>query len=175
MASLRHRFLMTFVNLYPPLLGSGIRVHYPKDDPYTIVVRMKLHWWNKNLFGTHFGGSLYAMCDPFFVFIVMKNVGPGYLVWDKAVQIEFLKPGRGRVTGCYHVPPEEIARVKALADAGEKVEPVYVGEIVADDGTLVARVTKRLWVRKKTGEPRPGQSSAAAPEKTAPPRAAQKP
>jgi acyl-coenzyme A thioesterase PaaI-like protein len=175
MASLRHRFLMRFVNLYPPFLGAGIRVSYPKDDPYTIVVRMKLHWWNKNLFGTHFGGSLYAMCDPFFVFIVMKNLGPGYIVWDKAVQIEFLRPGRGRVTGRYHVPPEEIARVKALADAGEKVEPVYIGEIVADDGTLVARVTKRLWVRKKTAPPSPGQSSAAAPEKIAPPREAQKP
>jgi acyl-coenzyme A thioesterase PaaI-like protein len=174
MASLRHRVLMRFVNLYPPLLGAGIRVHTPKDDPYTIVVRMKLHWWNRNLFGTHFGGSLYAMCDPFFVFIVMKNLGSGYLVWDKAVQIEFLKPGRGRVTGRYHVPPEEIARVKALADAGEKVEPVYVGEILADDGTLVARVTKRLWVRKKRPEG-PVQSSAAAPENTAPPRAAQKP
>jgi acyl-coenzyme A thioesterase PaaI-like protein len=175
MASLRHRVLMKFVNLYPPFLGAGIRVSYPKDDAYTIVVRMKLRWWNRNLFGTHFGGSLYAMCDPFFVFIVMSNLGRGYLVWDKAVQIEFLKPGRGRVTGRYHIPPEEIGRVKALADAGEKVEPVYVGEIVADDGTLVARVTKRLWVRKKTADARPGQSSAAAPENTAPPRAAQKP
>lgn len=68
---------MRFVNLYPPLLGAGIRLSYPKDDPYTIVVRMGLHWWNKNLFGTHFGGSLYAMCDPFFVFIVLKNLGPG--------------------------------------------------------------------------------------------------
>jgi acyl-coenzyme A thioesterase PaaI-like protein len=149
MASLRHRFLMRFVNLYPPFLGAGIRVTYPEGDPHTIVVRLGLHWWNKNLFGTQFGGSLYAMCDPFFVFIVLRNLGPGYIVWDKAVQIEFLKPGRGRVTGRYHVPPEEIARVKALADAGEKVEPVYVGEIRADDGLLVARVTKRLWVRKK--------------------------
>ena len=149
MATVRQRLLMRFVNLYPPLLGAGIRVSYPKDDAHTIVVRLGLHWWNRNLFGTQFGGSLYMMCDPFFLFIVAKNLGPGYQVWDKAAQIEFLKPGRGRVTGRYHVPPEEIARVKALADAGEKVEPVYVGEIVADDGTLVARVTKRLWVRKK--------------------------
>jgi acyl-coenzyme A thioesterase PaaI-like protein len=149
MASLRHRVLMRFVNLYPPFLGAGIRVTHPKGDPHSIVVRLGLHWWNKNLFGTQFGGSLYSMCDPFFVFIVLRNLGPGYIVWDKAVRIEFLKPGRGRVTGRYHVPPEEIARVKALADAGETVEPVYVGEIRADDGRLVARVTKTLWVRKK--------------------------
>lgn len=150
MSDLRQRLMMKFVNFYPPVLGAGIRVRYPKDDPHTVVVRMKLRWYNRNLFGTHFGGSLYAMADPFFVFIVTRNIGPGYLVWDKKATIEFLKPGRGPVTGRYHVPPEEVARVKALADAGETVEPVYMGEIVADDGTLVARVTKTLWVRKKT-------------------------
>jgi acyl-coenzyme A thioesterase PaaI-like protein len=151
MASFRQRLMMKFVNLYPPFLGAGIRVSYPKDDPYTIVVSMKLRFYNRNLFGTHFGGSLYAMTDPFFVFILVKHLGPGYLVWNKKATIEFLKPGRGRVTGRYHVPAEEGTRVKALADAGETVEPVYTAEVVADDGTLVARVTQTLWVRKKTG------------------------
>ena len=149
MASLVQRLAMRFVNLYPPFLGMAIRVSYPKDDPYAIVVTAPLRLRNRNLFGTQFGGTLYAMADPFFVFILMKHLGPGYLVWDKKATIEFLKPGRGRVTGRYRLPPEEIARVKALADAGETVEPVYTGEIVADDGTLVARVTKTLWVRKR--------------------------
>ena len=150
MPSIRHRFLMRFVNLYPPFLGAGIRVSYPEGDPYTIVVRMGLHWWNKNLFGTQFGGSLYSMCDPQFVFIVLRNLGPGYLVWNKSAQIEFLRPGRGRVPATFHVPPEKIAEIRAAADRGERVEPVLVVEIVGDDGGLVARVTETLWVKKKT-------------------------
>jgi len=151
MASFRQRLLMRFVNFYPPFLGAGIRVSYPKNDPFTIVVSMKLRFYNRNLFGTHFGGSLYAMTDPFFVFIVVKHLGPGYLVWNKAAQIEFLRPGRGRVTATFHVLPEKIDEIRAAADRGEKVEPVLVAEIVADDGQLVARVTQTLWVRKKTG------------------------
>ena len=150
MASPKQRLAMRLVNFYPPFLGAGIRVTYPKDDDHTIVVRMKLTFYNRNLFGTQFGGSLYAMADPFFVFILMRHLGGGYLVWDKKAQIEFLKPGRGTVMGRYNVPPEEIARVKALADAGEIVEPVYVAEVKSDDGEVVARVTKTLWVRKKT-------------------------
>jgi len=150
MASLKQRLAMRLVNLYPPFLGAGIRVKYPKDDPFSIVVTMKLTFYNRNLFGTHFGGSLYAMADPFFVFILMRHLGPGYLVWDKKATVEFLKPGRGRVSGRYRVAPEEIARVKALADAGETVEPVYVAETTSDAGEIVARVTKTLWVRKKT-------------------------
>jgi acyl-coenzyme A thioesterase PaaI-like protein len=110
---------------------------------------MGLHWWNKNLFGTQFGGSLYSMCDPHFVFILMKNLGPRYVVWDKAAQIEFLRPGRGRVTATFVVPPEKIAEIREAADRGEKVEPVLAADIVGDDGEVVARVTKRLWVRKK--------------------------
>jgi len=151
MASFRQRLMMKLVNYYPPFLGAGIKVAYPKDDPYTIVVRMKLTFTNRNLFGTHFGGSLYAMTDPFFVFILIGSLGPGYAVWNKKATVEFLKPGRGRVTGRYHIPPEEIARVKSLAETGQAVEPVYTGEILADDGALVARVTQTLWVRKKTG------------------------
>src|ERR1035441_8462220 len=128
MASFRARVLMRLVSLYPPYLGAGVRVTYPKDDANRIVVRMGLHFWNKNLFGTQFGGALYSMCAPHLV---------------------FLSRGRGRVTATFHVPPERIAEIRAAADRGEKVEPVLVAEVVADDGGLVARVTERLWVKKK--------------------------
>lgn len=141
--------MMRLVNLYPPYLGAGIRVRRSKDDSHRIVVRLGLHFWNRNLFGTQFGGSLYAMCDPIYLFIVSKNLGPAYQVWDKAAQIEFLKPGRGRVTATFVVPPEKIEEIRAAADRGEKVEPVFAVDVVADDGEVVARVTKRLWVRKK--------------------------
>jgi acyl-coenzyme A thioesterase PaaI-like protein len=150
MATLVQRLMIRLVGLYPPYLGAGIRVTYPKDDPHRIVVRLGLHWWNRNLFGTQFGGSMYSMCDPHFVFIVMRNLGPGYVVWDKAASIEFLKPGRGAVRATFVVPPEKIEEIRAAADRGEKVEPLFTAEIVAEaDGEVVARVTKRLWVRKK--------------------------
>jgi hypothetical protein len=155
MASLRERLLMRVINAYPPYLGSGIRVRFQKDDAHRITVRMGLHWWNKNLFGTQFGGSLYAMCDPHFVFILVRNLGPGYVVWDKSASIEFLKPGRGAVQATFHVPAAAIDALRAAADRGEKVEPVFTAEVVAEgNGEVVARVTKRLWVRKKSPETR---------------------
>lgn len=150
MATLRQRLMIRLVSLYPPYLGAGIRVTYPKDDPHRIIVSMGLHFWNQNLFGTQFGGSMYSMCDPHFVFIVMRHLGPGYVVWDKAASIEFLKPGRGAVRATFVVSPEKIEEIRAAADRGEKVEPVFTAEIVAEaDGEVVARVTKRLWVRRK--------------------------
>ena len=168
---------MRFVGLYPPYLGAGVRVSYPKDDAHTIAVSMGLHWCNKNLFGTQFGGSLYAMCDPHFVFIVIRNLGPGYVVWNKTAQIEFLRPGRGRVTATFHVPPEKIDEIRVKARGpGEKVEPVLIGR-----DRRGRRHARRARHGDALGEEEaglnggPGQSSAAAPENTTPPRAAQKP
>jgi hypothetical protein len=54
------------LNFYPPFLGAGIRVRRGADGR-TFDVRMKLSAFNRNFVGTHFGGSLYAMCDPFFM------------------------------------------------------------------------------------------------------------
>lgn len=137
------------INWYPPLIGAGIRVIGTSGDDTSIDVEMKLTWWNRNVVGTHFGGSLYMMCDPFFMAILMTKLGRDYIVWDKAASIQFLRPGRSRVTAHFHIPEDEIARVKAVADAGGKVVPEYDVDVVGDDGVVVARVHKVLYVRKK--------------------------
>ena len=72
---------------------SGIRVKVIAKDWRYIEVELRLSWWNRNAVGTMFGGSLYAMTDPFYPLMLQQNLGPGYLVWDKSAQIEFISPG----------------------------------------------------------------------------------
>jgi acyl-coenzyme A thioesterase PaaI-like protein len=71
---------LRWINFYPPFLGAGIRVLRRESDKYTIRVQMKETFDNHNALGTHFGGSLYAMCDPFFVLIMIRNLGTDYVV-----------------------------------------------------------------------------------------------
>jgi len=137
------------INFYPPMIGAGIRVTAIDSDFMRIAVEMKLRWWNKNVFGTQFGGALYMMCDPFFVAILMANLGRDYIVWDKAASIQFLKPGRKHVRAVFQLAPDEIARVKAETDARGKYEPEYDVDIVDSDGLVVARVKKVLYIRRK--------------------------
>ena len=143
------------INFYPPLIGAGIRVVETSADFTTVTVEMKHTWWNKNIFGTQFGGSLYMMCDPFFVAILMNNLGDNYIVWDKAATIQFLKPGRSKVRAVFHIAPEEIARVKAETDARGKYEPEYDADIVDEAGVVVAKVHKVLYVRRKDAKRKP--------------------
>jgi len=147
MSTLWQRLRERFINLYPPFLGAGIRAH--TIDERTVRVELKMSALNRNIVGTHFGGSLYAMCDPWFMLILMRLLGPGYIVWDKAASIRFLRPGRGTVTATFSIPPERVEEIRAAADAGEKVEPTFSVEVLDERGETVARVEKLLYVRKK--------------------------
>jgi len=138
-----------FVNWYPPFLGAGIRVVETAPDYSLLRVEMKLTALNRNMVGTHFGGSLYAMCDPWFMLILMRALGAEYIVWDKAASIQFLKPGRGTVSATFHIPRERVDEIRARADAGEKIEPTFSVDVIGASGEVVARVEKLLYVRKK--------------------------
>lgn len=160
-ATFLKRHLYRIVNVYPPYLGAGVRFLRRESDEHTLKVELRLRFWNRNLFGTQFGGSLYSMCDPWFVFLLVRHLGSGYVVWDKAATIEFLRPGRGRVTATFHVSPEKVEEIRAAADRDGKTEPVLSVDVVADDGEVVARVAKRLWVKRKEAHGRaPGEDRA---------------
>lgn len=135
---------------WPPFLGAGIRVRNLSDDFREAVVELKLGRLNRNYVGTHFGGSLYAMTDPFFMIMLLRNLGADYLVWDKSGSIEYVAPGRGLVRAHFQLAEGRIAEIKAQAATGEKVLPEFQVEVRhSDDGSLVALVRKTLYVRLK--------------------------
>ena len=136
-----------FINFYPPLLGAGIRSR--RVDERTILVEMKLTAMNRNIVGVHFGGSLYAMCDPWFMLILMRLLGPEYIVWDKTASIKFIQPGRGKVTATFHVPSDRVEEIRQAADGNPKVEPVFTVDVLDTQGQVVAQVEKLLYVRRK--------------------------
>ena len=143
----RQRWMERLINFYPPLVGAGIRSR--TIDERTVEVEMKLTAFNINLVGVHFGCSLYAMCDPWFMLILMRLLGKDYIVWDKAASIQFKKPGRGRVKARFHIPPEQVEEIRRDADALGKIEPVFNVDVVDDDEQVIAQVEKLLYVRRK--------------------------
>jgi acyl-coenzyme A thioesterase PaaI-like protein len=145
---LGNRRFLQLMRIYPPYLGAGVRVRAAAPDMSRIEVEMPLTAWNQNFVGTHFGGSLYSMCDPFFMFMLMARLGPDYVVWDKAASIEFLKPGRGKVSAVFEIPDAQVEEIRRQADRGGKVLPRFDVLVVGDDGKPVARVEKTLHVRR---------------------------
>jgi len=142
------RFLK-LLGLYPPFLGAGVSVTHVASDLSVVEVELKLSAWNRNFVGTHFGGSLYSMCDPFFMLMLMMQLGKGYVVWDKSASIEFLRPGRGKVKARFELPRERVEQIRAETDAKGKINPAFEVTVLDEHGESVARVQKILSVRRK--------------------------
>lgn len=145
----RARMLRWMLNLYPPYLGAGIRVQSISPDLRQVKVRMGLHWFNRNYVHTQFGGSLYSMVDPFFMLMLMENLGSKYIVWDKAADIDFIAPGKGPVFARFNIDETLLDEIRRQTASGEKYLPQLQVDIHDGAGNLVARVGKTLYVRLK--------------------------
>jgi acyl-coenzyme A thioesterase PaaI-like protein len=141
------------MNLWPPFIGAGIHVLHIAPDFREVKVRMKLRWFNRNYVGTHFGGSLFAMTDPFFMLMMLHCLGRGYSVWDKAAQIDYKAPGRGVVFADFELSHAQIEDVRRRTAGGEKYEPTYSVDVTDADGKVIATVTKTLYIRRTPGVP----------------------
>lgn len=143
-ATLRH-----IMNMWPPYLGAGIRVKKISPDFRHVVVELRQKWFNRNYVGTHFGGSLYAMVDPFYMLMLINILGNDYLVWDRFACIDFVAPGRGTVTAEFTLDDRQIEKIKQETAACDKYIAELPVEITNADGEIVARATKHLYVRFK--------------------------
>ncbi|WP_430962058.1 DUF4442 domain-containing protein [Pseudomonas cremoricolorata] len=141
--------LRWLLNCYPPYLGAGIRVQSISPDMRRIKVRMKLTRWNRNYVGTQFGGSLYSMVDPFYMLLLIEQLGSEYIVWDKAASIDFITPGKGPVHAEFEIDDTLLDDIRQQTAGGKKYLPRLQVDIRDDAGELVARVDKTLYVRLK--------------------------
>jgi len=142
------RNIRRLINCWPPFLGAGIRVTRWDADWRAVNVEMKLRRWNANYVGTHYGGSLYSMTDPFYMVMLIENLGKGYVVWDKNASVRFRRPGRGTVRAEFRLTGETIEEIRQALQSQEKVEREFAVEVKDESGEVVAEVGKLLHFRK---------------------------
>ena len=136
-------------NHYPPYRGAGIHIEVMNLELCHVRVKMPLTWKNQNLVGTHFGGSLYSMVDPFYMLILMHHLGSKYIVWDKSASIQFLSPGRGTVYADIRLDSTEIDQIKQLTENHAPVYRNYSLNIFDESGVRIAEVQKIVYIRRK--------------------------
>ena len=137
------------LNIWPPFFFAGIRVKYISTDFRAAKVELTLRPWNKNAVGTHFGGSLFAMTDPFYMLMMLAQLGNNYLVWDKSADIDLIKPGKGKVSAHFLISQQLIDEVINNTASGKKYLPQIPVFIKDQQGDIVAKLNRTLYVRKK--------------------------
>ena len=143
------RTLRHALNLWPPFLFTGIHVSDIADDFRYARVELRMRPWNRNYVGTHFGGSLFAMTDPFWMLMLLHAIGDDHIVWDRAGAIEFDKPGRGTVTAEFRLDDEVLDDLRAATAGGGKVLRWFDTPIHDAGGDVVAHVRKQTYLRRK--------------------------
>lgn len=141
--------LRRMMNIWFPFLFTGIHITKFSEDFRHVTVELRSRWYNRNYVGTHFGGSLFAMTDPFWMIMILHTIGKEYVVWDKAGEIEFVKPGRGVVTAEFKLEESMLDELRQAAAGNEKVLRWFDIPVTNSEGELVAKVRKQIYVRLK--------------------------
>jgi len=124
---------------------------YIADDWHEVRVKLPLNWRTRNYVGTLYGGSIYGAIDPIYMLMLMKILGPGYTVWDKAAKIRFRKPGRDTLLADFRLDADEIDEIKGLAASETSIDRTYKVELKDIDGTVHAEIEKTIYIARKKG------------------------
>ncbi len=143
------RWLKRILNFWPPYLGSGIRVLELSESWDYARIKLRKGLLNTNYFGTAYGGSLFSMTDPFYVLMLTNRLGRNYIVWDKGACIKYISPGKTHVYCQFTLTQERVDDIRHKADNSEKYEPEFEVDVVDENGELVAKVQKRIYVKRK--------------------------
>ncbi len=146
--SWRTRITRWGFNFFPAWRGTGARMTYIASDWREVRVRVPLSWRTRNYVGTIFGGSLYAAADPWYMIMLIQNLGPAYTVWDKAASIRFRKPGRSALFARFVLEQAELDEIRRLLETEPFIDRVYVVELVDAAGTVHATVEKTIYIRR---------------------------
>ena len=144
--SLRTRLERYRFNLFPAYRLAGGRIRYISADWREVRVAVDHCWRTKNIFGTTFGGSIYAAIDPIYATMLVRLLGDGYVVWDKAASIEYERPATETLYARFRFSEAELESIGTALDTTDSITREYDVHVVDADGTLHATAEKTIYV-----------------------------
>jgi hypothetical protein len=155
--------LKWILNWWPPFWGAGIKVVEIRPDFRYARVQLALRWYNQNYVGVHFGGSLYSMCDPFYMLLLINvlnntshpggntRLGGEFIVWDKSASIEYVKPGTGTVTAEFYITDDILENIHDMKPDTKQLIDLCVN-VTDEKGDIVAKLVKTEYIKRKPHE-----------------------
>ncbi len=150
--SLKTRLARWRFNFFPAYRGTGGRITYIAHDWCEVRIKLPLSWRTRNYVGTTFGGSLFGAVDPVYMLMLIKVLGPDYVVWDKSATIQFKKPGRATLYARVVISQNDVDDMRAELLRAQKLERGFHVDLTDRAGTVHASVDKTIHVRLRSSE-----------------------
>lgn len=146
--SFRMRLTRWKFNLIPAFRGTGGVITYIADDWCEVRMKLPLNVMTRNYVGTIYGGSMYGAVDPIYMLMLIKTLGPEYVVWDKAAAIQFKRPGRTTLFARFVIDDGELALIRASLEQQHSIDRVYSVHLTDAQGVIHASIEKTIYIRR---------------------------
>ena len=143
----RHKLFQHGFNLSPMYRRSTGRIIYVEENLMRIRVKLPISWKNRNYANTIFGGSMFSAVDPIPMVQLIQLLGKGYVVWDKAAQIQFKRPAREHLYAEFVYSESEVEDIRKQVERDREVVFDKLTQLTDKDGkTVFCEVTKTIYV-----------------------------
>lgn len=136
-------------NFHPAFRGTGGRVVHVARDLRHIRVALPLSWKTRNIVGSLYGGSLFAITDGAHPMMLMAALGDDYIVWDKAASIRYRKPGYTTLYADFVLADEEVLAIRHALIEHPELERTYTVELKDGQGTVHTVVERTVYIAEK--------------------------
>ena len=145
----RARMVRLGFNFHPAFRGTGGRVVHVARDLRHIRIALPLSWKTRNIVGSLYGGSLFAITDGAHPMMLMAALGDGYIVWDKAASIRYRKPGYSTLYADFVLAPEELAEIRGALAVHPELEKTFLVELKDEHGVVHTVVERTVYIAEK--------------------------
>ena len=149
MNRLRLWWMRTAFNFFPCYRRTGARITAISPDMKQVRIKLPLNWTTRGYWGTTFGGSLYGAVDPVYLVMLARNLGKGYMIWDKAATIHFKRPGRGTLYATFTLTDAELDSIRTALATDPKIDRTYLIDLFDQAGEIHATVEKIVNIRRR--------------------------
>jgi hypothetical protein len=136
-------------NFYPVYRRTGARIDYIDESWQKIRISIPLRFWTRNYYGTISGISMFGGVDPIYMVMLIKLLGPGYVVWDKEAAIRFIKPGKNKLIADFKIDGADLDRIRQTLEAEPSMIRTYHVDLIDIEGTVCASVDKVIYISKR--------------------------
>ena len=145
----RARMVRLIFNLNPAFRGTGGRVVHVANDLRHMRIHLPLSWKTRNIVGSLYGGSLFAITDGAHPMMLWAALGDGYVIWDKAASIRYKRPGYTTLYADFVLPDGEVDEIQAALNKTPELERTYTVELKDRQGTVHTVVNRTVYIADK--------------------------
>ncbi len=123
---------------------------YVSEDLQQMRAKLPFSWRTRNIVGSIYGGSLFAVTDGPHPMMLMAALGPGVVVWDKSAVIRYRKPAFTDLTVDFILSHEDLQEIRARLRDVPELDHVFVMELKDDEGQSHATIERTIYIADKT-------------------------